>query len=327
MATQRVTTRPSSDRRLVGYPKLARQMASTTSLRIFRRFENLSIFNLLSLQAELVDLEGQLKESWEVEAAMDENKTCSKNFKSLREMMDAEDQDSNGETNGQPNEQPKKEQNQWRLVVRIRDVLKEYSTVILFQMKITWKLTTQDETLLQVVEVSKLSTPDTQSFKLLKEWLEMKTGGDHFLPEDSYEVQTWCPEGAKEDDKTDFVLLVVPDGENDFFQRWISSTPLESFTKHVVKQMGGTPPSKAHPQPDEESGIINYKDSIFDRISTFVALIVSLTFLMGAICSLYFNKNTLQRIGIMAGFTAAFGVALKIFTTAKRTEIFTSTAA
>ena len=97
-------------------------MASTTNLMVFRRFSSLNLFNLLSLQAELVDLEGQLQASWELEDALNEDKPYSKNFKLLRE-MDAEDQASNGETNGQP----KGQLNQWELVVRIRDVLKEYS--------------------------------------------------------------------------------------------------------------------------------------------------------------------------------------------------------
>jgi hypothetical protein len=150
----------------------------------------------------------------------------------------------------------------------------------------------------------------------------MKAGGNNFLSEyDSYELQTWTPKGAKEDDKTDFVALVDPSGENDFFQRWISSTPLEWFNKHVVNRMRGKS------QLDEEGGITKYKDSTLDRISVFVTLFLALGFLMGAICALYFNKNILQRIGIMAGFTTAFGVALMLFTTASRIEIFSSTAA
>jgi hypothetical protein len=190
-----------------------------------------------------------------------------------------------------------------------------------------WKLTTQDEALIQVVEISNLSGPDTQSFKTLKGWLVTKAGGNNFLTD--YELRTWSPEGAKEDDKTDFITLVDPGGENDFFQRWISSTPLEWFHKHVVNPMRSkTPPDEKHDLEsiDEETGIVNYKDSTLNRISVFITLFLALGFLMGAICALYFNKNMLQRFGIMAGFTTAFGVALMLFTTASRIEIFTSTA-
>jgi hypothetical protein len=349
-------------------------MASTTNLMVFRRFSNLNLFNLLSLQAELVDLEQQLQGRWRLDDDLDGDKTYSRNFKKLRETMvpenearsgeandkandesndeasdeanseandeakneandeassgeakdeanseanDEANSEANDETNGQPNGQPKKEHNnQWKLVLRIRDVLKEYSMRILFQIEATWKLTIQDETLLQVVEISNLSGPDTHSFKALQEWLVGESDGDNFLT--GYETRTWAPKDAEEDDKTDFVALVDPGGENDFFQRWISSTPLEWFNKHVVHRKGAS---------DEESGLTNYKDSTLNRISVVVTLFLALGFLMGAICALYFNNNTLQRIGIMAGFTTAFGVALILFTTASRIEIFSSTAA
>jgi hypothetical protein len=144
MATPGATgTEASSQWKRTGYPKLAKQMAESTNLMVFRRFNNLNIFNLLSLQAELVDLEGQLQERWEYDDAMEES--FSKNFKSLRETMDPRPQASNDEASGQldevpsedpneePNEDPSEERKtQWKLVLKIRDILKEYSTRILF---------------------------------------------------------------------------------------------------------------------------------------------------------------------------------------------------
>lgn len=44
-----------------GYPKLAALMGSHQETAIFRRFGTLNMLNLLSLQAELTDLEGQLE--------------------------------------------------------------------------------------------------------------------------------------------------------------------------------------------------------------------------------------------------------------------------
>ncbi|KAH8585831.1 hypothetical protein B0O99DRAFT_586791 [Bisporella sp. PMI_857] len=45
-----------------GYPKLADLMARYNEVAIFRRFRSLNIFTLMSLQAELVELESRLKE-------------------------------------------------------------------------------------------------------------------------------------------------------------------------------------------------------------------------------------------------------------------------
>jgi hypothetical protein len=44
------------------YPKLADLMARYDEVAIFRRFRSLNIFVLMSLQADLVELEGRLKE-------------------------------------------------------------------------------------------------------------------------------------------------------------------------------------------------------------------------------------------------------------------------
>jgi hypothetical protein len=99
-------------RKLKGYPRLASLMAKSTNLMIFRRFNNLNIFNLLSLQAELVDLEEQLKERWEDDdTSTDESEQQHSNyFKLIREPTDTQEN-----------------KEQWKLILRIRDVLSKYS--------------------------------------------------------------------------------------------------------------------------------------------------------------------------------------------------------
>ncbi|KAH7400198.1 hypothetical protein BKA64DRAFT_744839 [Cadophora sp. MPI-SDFR-AT-0126] len=47
-----------------GYPKLADMMAQYSQTAIFRRFRSLNLFNLLRIQAELVELEDRLRESF-----------------------------------------------------------------------------------------------------------------------------------------------------------------------------------------------------------------------------------------------------------------------
>lgn len=55
------TTSPSD--KPPGYPKLADAMNLTPEMAIFRRFGELNALNLLYLQAELMDIEQQLKEA------------------------------------------------------------------------------------------------------------------------------------------------------------------------------------------------------------------------------------------------------------------------
>lgn len=49
-----------------GYPKLADLMAQYNQAAIFRRFRSLNLFNLMRLQAELVELEDRLKEVFKI---------------------------------------------------------------------------------------------------------------------------------------------------------------------------------------------------------------------------------------------------------------------
>jgi hypothetical protein len=77
-----------------------------------------------------------------------------------------------------------------------------------------------------------------------------------------------------------------------------------------------------HRFADPKTGMVIYKDSTLERISIFIATFISLIFLIGAILALYFIKDTLQRIGIMIGFTTGFRLALIFFTNATKTEIF-----
>jgi hypothetical protein len=51
-----------NERPISGYPKLARLMSISPETAIFRRFGELSALNILRLQAELHDLEYQLRE-------------------------------------------------------------------------------------------------------------------------------------------------------------------------------------------------------------------------------------------------------------------------
>ena len=48
-----------------GYPKLARMLSIFPEAAVFRRFGNLGMLNLLSLQAELIDIETRLGDTWE----------------------------------------------------------------------------------------------------------------------------------------------------------------------------------------------------------------------------------------------------------------------
>lgn len=94
-----------------GYPKLAALMGPNLDVAIFRRFGALNMLNLMSLQAELVDLEAQLSDVMHEDASSDDpkRKLYSERFSILQRSLE----DGDGV--------------QWQMQLNIRNKLTEYS--------------------------------------------------------------------------------------------------------------------------------------------------------------------------------------------------------
>lgn len=100
-----------------GYAKLANLQAQYPELSIYRRFAGLSARNLLYLQAELVDLEERLRKQTlkDINSTEGRRKEYSRNWfdLSVSKARDGSDE-------------------QWHLVLCIREKLKEYSAFLVF---------------------------------------------------------------------------------------------------------------------------------------------------------------------------------------------------
>ena len=99
-----------------GYEDMARFMAKDSSYAIVRRFGYLNALNILYLQAELVDLEHSLG-YWSTKDKSSTDRTR-RNYQTSwfdfsRHETDADSTD--------------KSQNQWNTMLRIRELLKQYS--------------------------------------------------------------------------------------------------------------------------------------------------------------------------------------------------------
>lgn len=93
-----------------GYAKIAHTMNHHGELAIFRRFGKLNLQNLLYLQAELTHLEKDLDELVERDKLDTSREFYTKDWWSLAESSDNEE-----------------DQEQWDKVLQIREKLKEYS--------------------------------------------------------------------------------------------------------------------------------------------------------------------------------------------------------
>jgi hypothetical protein len=105
---------------VLGYPTLAAYIGATPELTIFRRFTNLQTQSLLYYQAELIYLEGQLREL-EVQASNSEDLDPRSRFARDWEWLGAVD--LNGVLN-----------HHMTVMLRIRTVMKEYSMFEISQL-------------------------------------------------------------------------------------------------------------------------------------------------------------------------------------------------
>ena len=71
----------------------------------------------------------------------------------------------------------------------------------------------------------------------------------------------------------------------------------------------------------------DYSDRTIARLSSLIVTVISSVFPIVGVIILYFVKDLLARIGIIAGLTAAFSLVLALVTSAKKSEIFAATAA
>lgn len=102
-----------------GYSELAQLVGNHPGLAIFRRFATLNAQNLLYLQSELAILEDDLKDLVIADSTSDNEKRKRYQFR-IRELKEASVESEDGA--------------QWQKVQEIREKLKEYSTLWLWQL-------------------------------------------------------------------------------------------------------------------------------------------------------------------------------------------------
>ena len=97
-----------------GYPRLAALMSNEKEVAIFRRFDDLNILSLLALQAEIIDLENDLRQEFRIEET---TKIGTQQQPQSNLVLDSENFKQSREGNSE----------QYQKLRVIRDKLKEYS--------------------------------------------------------------------------------------------------------------------------------------------------------------------------------------------------------
>jgi hypothetical protein len=161
------------DRPVKGWPKVALLMAKTPEFAAFDRFRDLNTKSLLYYQTQLTLLRKKLHELEYQDHLYGDGKQPL--FAKHADLLVEAEEDSSL---------------QWKLVLEIRSLLKEYSQSIiidtLFQVLIAYK----DKALLRFSRISALPEPDNFDMKSFRDRVRDPSGGDFCIAGDG-EQHTW----------------------------------------------------------------------------------------------------------------------------------------
>jgi hypothetical protein len=166
-----------------------------------------------------------------------------------------------------------------------------------------------DEALAHHAFLSGLSKPQQRHREILGSCLQDEKLLDHLLGRDK---NTWTDASTIPD-------LVSLHQEHDFdmLSRWLIKLFLGLFHRLIGPWYKG----------EADGRVYHYDDYHLQIPASIVSTVLACLMPVGSIVVLHLVKSTSTRLGIIAGFTAAFSLTLALVTRAKRVDIFAATAA
>ncbi|KAI0450730.1 hypothetical protein F5B21DRAFT_489794 [Xylaria acuta] len=283
---------------LSGYHRLANIMQQDENFAIFRRFQEINVLQLMSLQAEILDLQTWFQHRRSEDDT--EHPTYSGSFQELRQSQSrhipAPSSARSSDTNLPLHEHSISSLSQYELLLRLRKKMSEYNAL-----------------LLQVSQLSQAPNPNRSQLKELQRWLRDEKGGADFLK--ATEFNTW-----EETEPNKYIVMKNTATEDDFLTKLISNVLLIIFHRLIGERW------KTGKIIDQRSGLTSYSDTKISRAGSIFAAALSSALPVLAIFVLNRLHSTTARIGVTLAFTTVFALVLAAFSSAKRVEIFAATA-
>ncbi|KAI0116268.1 hypothetical protein GGR51DRAFT_500833 [Nemania sp. FL0031] len=289
----------SSDKpELSGYHRLANIMYQDQNLAIFRRFQEINILQLMSLQAEILDLNTWFQHRRSEDETTHPAYSCS--FRELRQSQLHQNSvlssARSSDTNLPLRERDISSLSQYELLLSLREKMSEYNAL-----------------LLQVSQLSQKPNPDKSQLMELQRWLRDESGGAGFLK--AAEFSTW-----EETERDKYIVIKNADIEDDFLTKLVSNVLLLMFHRLFGYRW------KMGKIIDQKSGLTSYSDTKISKIGSIFAATLSSALPVLSIFVLDRLHSTTIRIGVTLVFTTVFALVLAAFSSAKRVEIFAATA-
>ncbi|KAK7999403.1 hypothetical protein PG990_012003 [Apiospora arundinis] len=278
-----------------GYPKLASFMVDHDYVML-RQFRELAVRDLLYLQAEICELELELKD----QGIQDANESDERQYYDREWWLL-----NHGEERGTGGEQ-------WKLVLRVRAKLREYYTAMQqYQSMISSK------------------RPSCQQRQEVHSYINSVSLGGfcEFLGRDLGEIESTTSVYDRIH-QHDLLFLREDTMEDDFLSRLMVGPVLRLF--HQFWRFFKRPQphdEEAVAEQGELTALWNYSDRHVRLVANLVGSGISSLLPMLSIIALFYVKDTLARLGLVCVFTAIFSFFMFLATQCRRVEIFAATAA
>ncbi|KAI0197266.1 hypothetical protein EV127DRAFT_507520 [Xylaria flabelliformis] len=283
---------------LSGYHRLANIMQQDENFAIFRRFQEMNILQLMSLQAEILDLQACFQNRRSKDET--EHPTYSSSFRELRQSRHGQTPDQSSIrssiTSHPPQEHSIPSLSQYELLCRLRKTMSEYNAL-----------------LLQVSQLSQALSPRKSQLHELQRWLRDEKGGNNFLK--VTEFNTW-----EDPEPNEYIAVKKTATEDDYLTKLVSNILLLIFHRLFGQRW------KAGKIIDQRSGLISYSDTKISRAGNIFAAALSSALPVLSIFVLNNLHSTTLRIAVTLVFTTIFALVLAAFSSARRVEIFAATA-
>ncbi|KAK3313385.1 hypothetical protein B0H66DRAFT_606649 [Apodospora peruviana] len=276
---------------LEGHADFAAYISIDPDLQIYRRFARLAARNILHLQSELATLEAWLDDFDREEA--DELWRASQDEKMniwLRNRNWATFvglAHAGGNQNSSASDEEKRQAAKLQKVERLKVVMAEYQDALLRQNR-----------------CGSLPAPDKSPLKAFSDWYSRKN-------------PLLGPDSKMLDNADDLVCLRNP-GETDRLSRVLRAN---------AGMWLGYFHEKSNRYPASWGRIWTFREKHVERLIAIASVALAALFLVGAMISLSYASSDGFRLGLVGAFTLSFAASVGLLTSAKRTELFASTAA
>ncbi|KAF2643692.1 hypothetical protein P280DRAFT_537296 [Massarina eburnea CBS 473.64] len=185
---------------------------------------------------------------------------------------------------------------QLKLMMKIRSLLKEYNKALYYQ-----------SALFRLERPDKFDLRDIQGFMNDDSMGLPLTGPDQSIWGSCTEPDQFCKDG---------LVSLRPRERPDPFSKWLAEHAI-MFRHRVFKMFKS---------PDSVHGMIGYHDSSVFRLTAWLnGMIASVLPVVSIVCLI--NVGTVvSRLGVIAGFNILISICLRVFTDAKRKDVFAVTA-